>query len=58
MPIENFFRHLKAVMPFFSSPQNLEEMKQALSNYIYYSNPKRIQNKYGISPVEYRLHTA
>lgn len=56
--IENFFRHLKAEMPFFSSPQTLEEVKQSLSNYIHYYNTKRIQNKYGMSPVEYRLHTA
>lgn len=56
--IENFFRHLKAEMPFFSSPQTLEEVKQSISNYINYYNTKRIQNKYGMSPVEYRLHAA
>jgi len=56
--IENFFRHLKAEMPFFSSPQTLEEVKQFISKYINYYNTKRIQNKYGMSPVEYRLHAA
>lgn len=56
--IENFFRHLKAEMPFFSSPQTLEEIKQSISNYIHYYNTKRIQNKYGMSPVEYRHHAA
>lgn len=56
--IENFFRHLKAEMPFFSSPQTLEEVKQSISNYIYYYNTKRIQNKYGMSPILYRLHAA
>ncbi|MCI8701687.1 MAG: IS3 family transposase, partial [Turicibacter sp.] len=40
------------------SPQTLEEVKQSLSNYIHYYNTKRIQNKYGMSPVKYRLHTA
>ena len=56
--IENFFRHLKAERPFFSSPQTLEEVKQFISKYINYYNTKRIQNKYGMSPVEYRLHAA
>ena len=56
--IENFFRHLKAEMPHFSSPQTLEEVKQSISDYIHYYNTKRIQNKYGMSPVEYRLHAA
>ena len=56
--IENFFRHLKAEMPFFSSPQTLEEVKQFISKYINYYNTKRIQNKYSMSPVEYRLHAA
>ncbi|MDB8551650.1 IS3 family transposase [Turicibacter sanguinis] len=55
--IENFFRHLKTEMPFFSSPQTLEEVKQSISNYIYYYNTKRIQNRYGMSPIMYRLHT-
>lgn len=56
--IENFFRHLKAEMPFFSSPQTLEEVKQSISSYIYYYNTKRIQNKYGMSPIMFKLNAA
>lgn len=56
--IENFFRHLKAEMPFFSSPQTLEEVQNSISNYIHYYNTKRIQNKYGMSPIMFKLHAA
>ncbi|WP_240338540.1 IS3 family transposase [Peribacillus alkalitolerans] len=56
--IENFFGHLKCEMPCFSSPQTVEEVQAALVEYINYYNEERIQNKHGMSPVEYRTHAA
>lgn len=56
--IENFFGHLKCEMPCFGSPQTLEEVQQAVSDYITYYNELRIQNKYGMSPQEYKNHAA
>ncbi|MDB8562371.1 IS3 family transposase [Turicibacter sanguinis] len=56
--IENFFRHLKAEMPHFSTPETLEEMEEAISEYINYYNHKRIQLKYGMSPIKFRRHAA
>jgi putative transposase len=56
--IENFFGHLKCEMPCFSSPQTVEEVRQAIIDYIHYYNEKRIQTKYGMSPVEYRTRAA
>jgi putative transposase len=41
-------------MPCFSSPQTVEEVQQAIDDYIRYYNEKCIQNKYG----EYRTHAA
>ncbi|MGL6009247.1 MAG: IS3 family transposase, partial [Culicoidibacterales bacterium] len=56
--IENFFRHLKAEMPLFSSPQTFSEVQQSLSDYIQYFNTKRIQSKLGTSPVKFALRNA
>ncbi|WP_240620171.1 IS3 family transposase [Peribacillus acanthi] len=56
--IENFFGHLKCEMPFFGSPQTLEEVQTSVSDYMIYYNEERIQNKYGMSPLEYRIHAA
>jgi transposase InsO family protein len=56
--IENFFSHLKCEMPCFGSPQTFEEVSQSITDYIHYYNEIRIQNKYGMSPVEYRTHAA
>ncbi len=56
--IENFFRHLKAEIPHFSTPETLEEVTEAASEYIHYYNHKLIQTKYGMSLIEFRLHAA
>lgn len=56
--IENFFSHLKSEMPCFGSPQTYEEVRASISEYITYYNQIRIQNKYGMSPVQYLTHAA
>jgi putative transposase len=56
--IENFFGHLKCEMPCFGSPQTFEEVQNTIADYMFYYNEIRIQNKYGMSPVEYRTYTA
>jgi putative transposase len=54
--IESFFGHLKSEMPCFGSPQTYEEVQKSISEYMTYYNEKRIQNKYGMSPVQYLAH--
>ena len=56
--IENFFRHLKVEMPHFDTPETLEEASMTITKYIHYYNHQRIQTKYGMSPIEFRLHAA
>ena len=56
--IENFFRHFKAELPHFSQPKTVEEVLVATTEYINYYNHRRIQTKYGMSPIEFRLHAA
>ena len=56
--IENFFRHLKAEMPHFGLSETLEEVSMTITEYIHYYTHKRIQTKYGMSPIEFRLHAA
>jgi putative transposase len=56
--IENFFGHLKCEMPCFGSPQTFEEVQNTIADYMFYYNEIRIQNKYGMSPVEYRTYAA
>lgn len=56
--IENFFRHLKAEIPHFGTLETFEEVSMTITEYINYYNHQRIQTKYGMSPVEYRLHAA
>ena len=54
--IENFFRHLKAELPHFTTSETEEGVTQSTAKYINFYNQKRIQNKYGMSPIEFRLH--
>lgn len=54
--IENFFLHFKAEMPHFSQPKTVEEVLMATTEYINYYYHQRIQIKYGMSPIEFRLH--
>lgn len=55
--IENFFSHLKVEMPHFSQPKTMSETVQAVENYIYYYNHKRVCVKLKGSPVEYKLNS-
>lgn len=58
-PIENFFGIMKQEMYYGRIYHSFEELKQAITNYIYYYNNERIKAKLtGMSPVEYRLHTS
>ena len=58
-PMENFFGILKQEMYKGKVYQTYEDLKNAIQNYIYYYNHKRIKRKLaGISPVQYRIHTS
>ena len=58
-PMENFFSILKQEVYYGVIYESFEELKQAIENYIYYYNHKRIKAKLtGMSPVEYRKHTS
>ncbi|WP_091006288.1 IS3 family transposase [Fictibacillus sp. WQ 8-8] len=35
-----------------------EEVQDTIADYMHYYNEIRIQNKYGMSPLEYRTHAA
>lgn len=58
-PMENFFGILKQEMYYGKIFKTYEELKEAIENYIYYYNHKRIKRKLaGMSPVQYRIHTS
>ena len=58
-PMENFFGLLKQEMYYGESLRTYDELEQAIKQYIYYYNNKRIKQKLaGMSPVQYRLHTS
>ena len=58
-PMENFFGILKQEMYYGKTFKTYEELKEAIENYIYYYNHKRIKRKLaGMSPVKYRIHTS
>jgi len=58
-PIENFFGIMKQEMYYGKVYKSFEELKNAVSDYIFYYNNERIKAKLtGMSPVEYRLHTS
>ena len=56
--IENFFRHLKAEIPHFGTLETFEEVSMTITEYINDYNHQRIQTKYGMSPIEFKLHAA
>lgn len=56
--IENFFGHLKTELPCWGEPQTLLEVYQAVDNYIYYYNNKRMQSKLKTNPVNFRQKVA
>lgn len=58
-PIENFFGLLKQEMYYGRVYKTYEDLKDAIQNYIYYYNHKRIKRQLaGMSPVQYRIHTS
>lgn len=58
-PMENFFGRMKQEMYYGKVYHSFKELKQAVTNYIFYYNNERIKAKLtGMSPVEYRLHTS
>lgn len=55
--MESFFGILKSEMfyGYEESFKSLDQLEQAITDYIFYSNNKRIQSKLkGLSPVQYR----
>ncbi|MDR4890053.1 IS3 family transposase [Fredinandcohnia sp. QZ13] len=58
-PMENFFGIMKQKMFYGRVYKSFEELKQAVTDYIFYYNNERIKVKLtGMSPVEYSLHTS
>ena len=56
--IENFFGRMKSEMFYGLKYESIEELKEAIHNYIYYYNNFRIKVKLkGLSPVEYRTQS-
>lgn len=56
-PMENFFGLMKQEMYYGQTYHSFEELNEAIKEYIYYYNNKRIKAKLaGMSPVEYRLN--
>lgn len=56
--MENFFGHLKTGMYHGESFASLEELYQALDDYIYWYNHGRIQKRLkGLTPMQYRNQT-
>lgn len=57
--MENFFGIMKQEMYYGKVYYSFEELKQAVTDYIFYYNNNRIKAKLtGMSPVEYRLYTS
>lgn len=55
-PMENFFGLLKQEMFYSEEYKTINELENAIKEYIYWYNNKRIKTKLnGLSPVEYRL---
>lgn len=54
-PMESFFNLMKRECLYRTIIDNLEDLKQVVTNYIVWYNTKRISiNKNGLTPVEYR----
>ncbi|EFF65145.1 IS3 family transposase [Turicibacter sanguinis] len=57
--MENFFGILKQEMYYGKTFKTYKKSKEAIENYIYYCNHKRIKRKLaGMSPVKYQIHTS
>ncbi|NLW43253.1 MAG: IS3 family transposase [Tissierellia bacterium] len=58
-PMENFFGILKQEMFYGVKFNSISELERTIKKYIYWYNNERIKEKLnGMSPVEYRKHTA
>lgn len=56
--IENFFGRMKTEMFYGLKYDSIDELKEAIHDYIYYYNNKRIKSKLkGLSPIEYRTQS-
>jgi putative transposase len=58
VPIENFFSHFKSELIYLTKANTVDELTRQIIEYMYFYNHERIQIKYGMSPVEYRIHAA
>lgn len=57
--IESFFSHLKTEKLYLEKPQNLEQARIQITEYILFYNEERFQNKLGdLSPIEFREKVA
>ncbi|GIO68109.1 hypothetical protein J21TS3_29300 [Paenibacillus cookii] len=57
--VESFFSHLKTEKLYLEKPQNLEEARVQITEYISFYNKERFQNKLGdLSPIEFREKVA
>ncbi|WP_124115998.1 IS3 family transposase [Paenibacillus xylanexedens] len=57
--IESFFSHLKTEKLYLEKPQNLEQARNQITEYIFVYNKDRFQNKLGdLSPIEFREKVA
>ncbi|KAA6430956.1 IS3 family transposase [Dyadobacter flavalbus] len=55
--IENFFGTIKSELFYLNKYQSIDELKEAIKDYINYYNKDRIRlNLNGMSPVQYRAH--
>lgn len=57
-PIESFFSHLKSELIYLVNTTDVAELTKLIHEYIYFYNNERIQNKIGMSPIEYLTHAA
>ena len=57
-PIESFFSHLKSELIYLVNTTDVTELTKLSHEYIYFYNNERIQNKIGMSPIEYLTHAA
>lgn len=57
--IESFFSHLKSEKLYLEKPQNLEQARSQITEYISFYNKERFQNKLDdLSPIEFREKAA
>lgn len=58
VPIESFFSHLKSELIYLVNTTDVTELTRLIHEYIHFYNNERIQNKIGMSPIEYLTHAA